>query len=188
MKPKTCKQCGTMFEPARQLQSVCGFDCAIAQSRAKRKEAIAKERHKRQQIRQRKDQLKTRSDWAREAQQSFNAFVRIRDAKKPCISCGRPNDGMHQRHASHYRSVKACSALRYNLFNVNASCAQCNSMDSGRIVEYRIALVDKFGSGRVEWLESQNEPVRYSIEYLRRLKRLFNKRTRLYKRLRDAGR
>jgi 5-methylcytosine-specific restriction endonuclease McrA len=107
--------------------------------------------------------------------------VRIRDRGKPCVSCGKPDNGTHQRHASHYRSVGACSSLRFNLKNVYASCQQCNTSKSGNLLEYRIRLKARYGESLVEWLESQNEPKRFEIEYLKRLKTLFNKKTRTIK-------
>lgn len=142
------------------------------------------ERKRKKETREARERLKTRSDWLRDAQKEFNRYIRLRDKGKPCISCDKPDDGTHQRHASHYRSVGACSALRYNTFNVWASCAQCNGVKSGNLIEYRIRLRKLVGDDRVEWLESQNEPVRYSIDYLKRIKRIFKRRAdRLQKRL-----
>jgi len=73
--------------------------------------------------------------------------------------------------------------LRFNTWNVHASCATCNSVLSGNLIEYRIRLRLKLGDERVEWLENQNEIVRYDIEYARRVKAIFKKRTRIYRRL-----
>ena len=100
------------------------------------------------------------------AQKAFNAYIRSRDREEPCISCDKPDNGQHQRHASHYRSVGACSQLRFNEENVHASCAQCNGVKSGNITEYRIRLIKKIGVENVEWLECQNEITRYSCEEL----------------------
>jgi len=91
----------------------------------------------------------------------------------PCVSCDKPDDGSHQRHASHYRSVKACSRLRYDERNIFASCAQCNAHMSGNLLEYRIRLVSRYGQERVDWLESQNGVTRYTIEDLKRIKQEF---------------
>jgi hypothetical protein len=127
--------------------------------------------------------LKSKSEWIKEAQQAFNEFIRWRDKGKPCISCDKMDDGTHQRHASHYRSVGACTSLRFNTFNVHASCMQCNSILSGNLIEYRIRLKFKLGDERVDWLESQNGIARYDIDYAKRVKRIFKKRTRIYKKL-----
>ncbi len=110
-------------------------------------------------------------------QTEFNTFIRLRDKNDPCISCDQsPYQG--QRHASHYRSVKACSVLRFNEANVHASCAQCNCMKSGNITEYRIRLVKKIGSTKVDWLECQNEPRKYSCEELIELRAHYAKKIR----------
>lgn len=183
-KPKKCRWCRGAFTPASGTQVVCSPKCALSLAKEKSgkeadKERKAKEREYRADRRARKEKLKSRSDWAREAQAAVNAYVRLRDYGKPCISCGKPDDGSHQRHASHYRSVGACSALRFNLKNIHASCAQCNSSKSGNLIEYRISLCDQFGEALPLWLEAQNQPTRYSVDYLKRLKKVFSKRVRL---------
>ena len=127
--------------------------------------------------------LKPKRQWMIEAQHAVNAFIRVRDNGKPCISCDKPDNGSHQRHASHYRSVGACSSLRFNTWNIHASCATCNSVLSGNLIEYRIRLVKKEGAERVEWLEGQNGIVRYDIEYLKRVKRIFKKRAAIYRKI-----
>lgn len=157
----------------------CDLDCMTKAGMEKADEAA--EKKKRREARQAKEGVKTRSELAREAQQVVNAYVRLRDKGRPCISCDKPDDGSHQRHASHYRSVGACSALRFNLKNIHASCQQCNTAKSGNIIEYRIRLRNRFGDELVDWLEGQNGPSRYSPEYLRRLKRVFSKRVRIMK-------
>lgn len=159
------------------MQRVCSPSCALAIVREnKGKKARADNRKA-------KERLKTRSDWMREAQTAVNWYIRERDRGRPCISCDKPDNGQHQRHASHYRSVGACSSLRFNAWNIHASCATCNAVLSGNLIEYRIRLIRKVGQDRVDWLESQNALVKYDIEYLKRMKRIFNKRARRLKRL-----
>jgi 5-methylcytosine-specific restriction endonuclease McrA len=136
----------------------------------------ARERQHKAETKTRKDKIKTKTEWLTEAQAAVNAYVRIRDRGKPCVSCGKPDNGTHQRHASHYRSVGACSSLRFNLKNVYASCQQCNTSKSGNLLEYRIRLKKRYGESLVEWLESQNEPKRYETDYLIRLRDVFRKR------------
>jgi isocitrate dehydrogenase kinase/phosphatase len=57
-------------------------------------------------------------------------------------------------------------------------------MKSGNVVEYRIRLVNQIGAARVEALEQSNEARTFDIDYLRRVKRIFSRRARHYKRLR----
>jgi len=110
------------------------------------------------------------------AQKAFNAYIRSRDREEPCISCDKPDNGQHQRHASHYRSVGACSQLRFNEENVHASCAQCNGVKSGNITEYRIRLIKKIGVEKVEWLECQNKVTRYTCEELLEIERSYKEK------------
>ncbi len=169
MRTKTCKVCRQKFKPTRPLQVVCSPTCAIAHSQ---KQKNAQERiriaSERTIYLRDKERLRTRSEIASEAQKSFNAFIRERDAKLPCISCGRFHDG--QYHAGHYRSVGAMPSLRFEELNVHKQCAPCNNHKSGNIVEYRINLIRKIGIENVEWLEGHHEPKKYSIEELKEIK------------------
>ena len=184
MRAKVCKVCKADFNPMRSLQSVCGPRCAVKHSTLANNRS--REKARRDALRVRKDRVKTRAEWAKEAQAAFNSYIRARDSLLPCISCGQsPNQG--QRHASHYRSVAAASHIRYNCWNVHASCAQCNSMKSGNVVEYRIALVRKIGPGRVGALEHSNYQRTFEIDELKRIKRIFSRRAKHYKKLRGIA-
>ena len=55
---------------------------------------------------------------------------------------------------------------------------------SGNIVEYRKELVNRIGEARVIELENDNEPRKFDREYLERVKKIFRKRTRIYKKIR----
>ena len=110
--------------------------------------------------------IKTRK---REAQAAFNAYIRERDRGLPCISCDKPDDGSHQRHASHYKSVGANSALRFNELDVHASCSQCNNMKSGNIQGYRPRLIEKIGQDKFDWLETQNQTIKYTCDELKEI-------------------
>jgi len=72
-KPKPCKQCGTSFTPARPLQRVCSPICASRLVKAAKKEET-------ERTKARKAAIKSRADWAREAQAAFNAWVRASEA------------------------------------------------------------------------------------------------------------
>lgn len=177
LKQKKCRICRELFSPWNSTQVACSPKCAI-QIVSDKKEKLARKENAIQKLK-----LKTKAQWAAEAQAAFNSFIRERDKGKPCISCDKPDNGNHQRHASHYRSVGACSSLRFNTGNVHASCSTCNGILSGNLIEYRIRLVKKLSVEHVEWLESQNGIVRYDIDYLKRVKQIFKKRTAIYKKL-----
>lgn len=177
MRQKRCKNpvCGNVFDPVRPLQVVCCPECAIAWSnQGKGKQAA--EKVLRAVTRARKEAAKPRSKWLAECQTIANRYARIRDAHDGCISCDRPATWGGQWHGSHYRSVGAASAVRLNLWNIHKACSICNHHLSGNIAEYKPRLIAKIGAEKVAWLESQNQVVRYDIEYLKRYKRVMGKR------------
>ena len=143
-KAKSCEVCERVFVPERMGQLVCRPACAMARVRQAKKA-------ERESIRARKEAIKSRADWAREAQTAFNAFIRARDDGLPCISCGRHHQG--QWHAGHYLSTGARPELRFTESNVHRQCAPCNTHLSGNAVLYRIGLINRIGSDAVEWLE-----------------------------------
>ena len=114
------------------------------------------------------------------AETQVNAYVRARDHYKRlgCVSCDKPWDWVGRWNASHFRSVGAASGLRYHLWNIQSACWVCNQIFSGRIADYEPVLVQRIGQERVDWLKAQNKPVRYSREYLERLRAIFAKKTR----------
>jgi hypothetical protein len=129
-----------------------------------------KEREKadRKSYRVAKDKIKSRSDWLKEAQVAFNAWIRERDKDLPCISCQRHHKG--QYHAGHYRSVGACPELRFEPLNVHKQCSACNNYKSGNILEYRLNLIAKIGQEKVDWIEGKHDPVKYTVEDLREIR------------------
>ncbi|QHF03319.1 recombination protein NinG [Pseudomonas asturiensis] len=179
-KAKKCRvqECGASFVPQRLGQAVCSPACAIIdapKNQAKAKKALAQV--ERSAIKDRKEKLKTRADYAKEAQTVINRYVRLRDAHLGCISCDKPANWGGQWHCSHFRSVGAAAHLRFNLWNMNKSCSQCNAHLSGNIMVYRPRLVEKIGAQKVEWLERNQDLVRHEIPYLKRLKAVFAKKT-----------
>ena len=175
-KKKRCKCCGDYGEASEGVQTPSGwfidYSHAIKHSielsrkrterlraQAVRAQAVeAKNAAKRD--RERKMEVKPLSYWMKRAQAAVNAYIRARDAGQPCISCGKPDDGSHQRHASHYRSVGGHPELRFCELNIWASCSVCNNYLSGNLVPFRAALVAKIGLDKVEFLEGPHEPKR----------------------------
>ena len=70
------------------------------------------------------------------------------------------------------------------MWNVNASCAQCNKDFSGNISEYRIRLVEKIGLAKVEWLDSAPRVKRMEIDYIKRIGEVFREKTKRIKKRR----
>jgi hypothetical protein len=176
---RKCRYCRVEIPKAKdstgyQRAGYCDVNCMADYGHAK---ALAKiEKAKRVELRQAKERIKTKSDHLRDLQAIVNRYVRLRDKGNACVSCGKPDDGSHQRHASHYRSVGACSSLRFNTLNIHASCAQCNSHKSGNILEYRIRLIRMFGEAFVDRLECAPKSQAYSLDWIGRAKTIFRKR------------
>jgi len=164
IRKKQCKVCKDKFQPWNTLTRVCSPKCALTDGREQQAKKDRKE------LKQGRERLKTRSDHLKEAQTAFNRYIRARDACRPCVSCDKPDNGQHQRHASHYRSVGACPELRFNELNVHASCATCNSTLSGNLIEYRIRLKSRITAEKVEWLEGPHKPKKYTVEEIKAIK------------------
>ncbi len=176
---RKCKQCKAEIPTVKACEDFigkkgyCSIECMGKHGLAKAKEASVK--RERKEHKARKEKLKTRSDYAKEAQAEFNRFIRLRDNNLLCISCGnKPNMGAYVGgggvHAGHYRSVGACPELRYEPLNVNVQCVHCNVHKSGSAIDYRLGLIKKIGLEKVEWLEGPHEAKKYTIEELKAIK------------------
>lgn len=192
-KPKTCPICSTEYTPRSTTQKVCySIKCAMtyAEQQEKRKaerEAWRQAKSQRDDLKRRREALKTKSDWNKEAQAAVNRFIFWRDYGRPCIACGKPlNYGVRGGavDASHYRSRGSAPHLRFNIFNNHAGCVHCNRDLSGNLIPYRINLIEKIGLHRVERLEHDNTLRKFDIDYLKRVKAIFTRRARHYEKLR----
>lgn len=179
---RRCKQCGEYGEASSGVKVPLGWFCCMPhaveyareESRKMVRRQIAKAgrelkaeaKEARRAERQRKMDVKPLSYWARRAQSAFNAFIRERDAGLPCVSCDHPDDGSRQRHASHFRSVGACSSMRFHPDNVWAACSICNNHLSGNVANFKTKLIAMLGTERVEWIESQPKVRRWTREEL----------------------
>lgn len=168
MRVKTCKnsECKSKYTPEREFQTTCGYECAItyAKQLTEKREA-SKKKDARKSLREYK---KTDTKVLKElAQKIFNMYIRERDAKLPCISCGTTND--IQYHASHFKPAGGYSYLRFDENNVHKSCVRCNSHLAGNLVPYRVALIEKIGIKEVERLEKPNQLKRWKAEELQEI-------------------
>lgn len=179
-KMRECIYCGTGFTPKPLynnsiLPKVCSPRCAIGYAREKEEKRVAQiiRKEKKKSL----EKLMTHSDWLKVLQKVFNAYIRKRDEKETCISCGTTKGQMH---AGHFRSVGSAPHLRFHELNVWKQCATCNNHLHGNLIEYRKRLVNKIGADQVEWLENYNETGKLSIpeikdkiqEYKNKIKRL----------------
>lgn len=190
---KERKPAATMF--IRGTQAFCSKEHYIEYQVGNKDKLVKKGRQiKRKDIAERKKKLKSVNDYAAEAQAAVNLYIRLRDYNKPCISCGCSKVSVFGGYrgaggwdAGHYRSRGAAAHLRFNLLNIHKQCVKCNRDRSGNVVDYRIRLIERIGKSAVEAIESNNRPRKFTIEYLERIKRIFNRRARYYKKLRDLN-
>ena len=177
-KPRKCRVCKSDFQPVRCLQQTCSFDCEVKlgmihaeRSKAKREKAERIAEISSSKIL--REKLKTKSEWMREAQAAFNAYIRFRDqlAGHPCISSGKPLDWSGNNvDAGHYRSIGSAPHLRFDERNCHAQSKKDNRYLSGNAVDYRIGLIARIGLEAVESLEADQTPKKYTIAELRAIK------------------
>lgn len=189
MRTRRCALCRKKVEADKaiigSLKAFCCMEHLIEFSRSAAAQQITR-KARNKEARDTKERLKTRSDRVKEAQAAFNRYIRARDRNKPCICCGRSQGDLKHGgavDAGHYRSRGSAPGLKFNLFNCHSQLAYCNRYLSGNVVGYRAGLIARIGLDRVERLEADNSPRRFDAEYLKRVKRIFTKRAKLYERL-----
>ena len=182
---RKCKCCKTPFEPTRPMQNWCSVDCAVKLG----EQAIAKKKAKdqakdRKETREKLDAMRTKPQLVAAAQKAFNAFIKARDAGKPCICCGRPLTfmGVGGGHdAGHYRSVGSAPHMRFVEENCHSQSKYCNQRLSGNHVEYRKGLIERIGLAAVERIEADNTTRKYTKEALIEIARHYNAEARRLK-------
>jgi hypothetical protein len=196
-KKRKCANCKDRKEVNRDsiingIQFFCSNQCRVNYgiSNANKLAGKAKkERETKQKVKDREklESMKTVGEYIKEAQTAVNKYIRLRDRNKPCISCGSmpTNDGLisgQRVDAGHFRARGSAGHLRFNLLNIHKQCTKCNRFLSGNVTEYRKGLIERVGLERVEQLECDNSQRKFTIEYLKRVKKIFNKRARWYER------
>lgn len=88
------------------------------------------------------------------AQIVFNRYIRQRDKDLPCISCGKTMVSGWE--AGHFWAQGMNGLIRYTEDNVHKQCASCNRWGHGNLLNYRLNLVKKIGSDRVDWLDNNH--------------------------------
>jgi len=174
-KLRKCKNCKEEFEQFNTLQVRC-IKCAIELGKKKTlSDAKKVKTNANKELRKAKEAIKTRSDWMREAQIAYNTWKRESELLKGegCISCGTHNGKMN---CGHYMSVGSNPSLRFDEKNSWLQCERCNSYLSGNLLNYRMALLRRFGQELLNYLEGQHEPKHYSIDDLKHIKAEYKQR------------
>lgn len=164
---RKCITCREPFQPRNMTHKACSVPCSVTHVEAEKARKLKRERQEGLQ------KLKRRADYLAETQRAFNAFIRERDrlAGLPCISSGLPLDWSGNNvDAGHYRSRGSAPHLRFHEDNVHAQSKRENRYASGNAVDYRIGLIARIGLARVEALEADDAPRKWSIPELQAIK------------------
>lgn len=192
-KPKfvKCKACGEPYQRLRPLQKVCSPACALKHARQQAERKLAKEQARsRKEARERLDAMQTKPQLVKKAQTAFNAYIRARDAGKPCISCGTPLAAEQVGGAfdcGHYRSVGSAPHMRFVEDNAHGQCKHCNRHLAGNHVEYRKRLAERIGLKALERIESDNTLRKYTREGLIELAKHYRTEARKLARPKEAN-
>ncbi|UEP43161.1 recombination protein NinG [Burkholderia sp. B21-005] len=173
LKPKRCRICARDFTPISSMSKVCSVPCSLQFARD-----VARKKAERE-VREARQKAKGRGEHLADLQIAFNTWIRMRDANKPCISCGKRR--RCDWNAGHYRSVGSTPALRFEPLNVHKQCIQCNLYLSGNLTAYRINLIEKIGLEKVEWLEGKHEPLKLTLTQIEQMKSYYRAEVRRLK-------
>ncbi len=147
-----CKHCKEKFEAIHFNQKYCTEDECMEVWVEKAKQVQWKAKKRRM-----KDELRTTSDYVKEAQKWVNKFVRLRDKDKNCISCNQPLIGKFD--AGHFFPATKAST-RFDLRNISGQCVFCNRHKHGNLYQYHIRLLTKIGLKEFEDLERQSKKMK----------------------------
>lgn len=144
---KRCKFCNTLFKPMYStLQIACSPKCAMEiaeRKKQKQKEDLENADKERKHFKKIGEELKR-------TEKVVNAYVRLRDKHKPCISQNIP--WQKDFDAGHCFSVKSYPALRFDLDNIHAQSINGNRYLDGDEQNYLMNLPDRIGEERTEKL------------------------------------
>jgi hypothetical protein len=179
VKERKCRVCKSKYTPWRALQTCCSHECefthVMASIEKKNKREAAKSR---KETKVKLEKYKTWQEWFNECKAIAQKYARLRDRLDGCISCDKASDWWGQWHGSHFRPAGNFKAVALNLLNIHKGCSECNNYKSGNLIEFQDRLILKIGQDKVDWLKSQTQPYRHSIEYLKRYKQVMGKRLR----------
>jgi hypothetical protein len=158
-----CKNCKDKFEPIRFNHKYCLKDECIRAFVAETKEKMWKQTKVRM-----KNEIKTTSDWMKEAQKIFNQYIRLRDKHKPCVSCESKLGSKYD--AGHYFSSGGHKAVTFDEDNVHGQCVACNQYKHGNLLNYQIGIEKRIGAERLLQLhEKAHQTRKYSADELQEI-------------------
>src|SRR6188768_1955048 len=179
---KTCAKakggCGEKFKPARAMQMACSPDCAWSMARhegAKKAAVLARDDKARTRVAL--EGMKKLSELRAEAQDAFNAFIKLRDriAGHGCICCGKPlnwNSGIPGGliDAGHFISRGSAPELAFVETNVSAQLKSCNRAGGTTRAKFKAGMIARWGEAVVAALEGPHPTPHLKHDDYRRLR------------------
>jgi hypothetical protein len=136
--------------------------------------AEVKEKQWKQTKTRMKADLKTTSDWLKEAQKVFNTYIRERDKGLNCISCEKPP---LKKNCGHYYSQGGHSNVRFDEDNCHLQCEHCNTYLSGNLLNYQIGIEKRIGAQRLIELQGRAHlEKRWSVDEIKELIKKYKKK------------
>jgi len=176
-----CAECRQEFKKLRITQKTCSVECAIPYGKRMAIQKSIKDKRKaekleREQIKNRRENLKSKSQVAAELQKIVNLYIRTRDhnAGYGCITCGTMQSPAWD--AGHFRSVGSAPHLRFDARNIHLQCMQCNRFFGGAGREYAINLPIRIGQKEFDNLISDQTPRNYTKDDMKSLKVIFRQK------------
>ena len=169
-----CKVCKKDFTQFNSTISVCGYQCAIEWGKLHPKKTSIK-RVNSEIKSEAKQKLKTQAQLRNPIKLHFQKWVRMRDIKEPCISCGT-NEAKWD--GGHYLKAEIYSGVIFDERNVNKQCSYCNQYLDGNTAAYRQGLIKKIGLDEVialEELANETRTKKWTIEELQTIKNKYKK-------------
>lgn len=143
---------------------------------------------KRKEFQQKKEKLKSKSDYEKELQKIVNRLARLIDEGKSCISCDHGNNGVftRQKHGSHYYSVGSNPTLRFNLHNIHMSCSICNNYKHGNLLNYDIGIKQRYSEDYLKYMQSLKKEFKVLNLHIYQLKEAIVKAKKVEKEIKQG--
>lgn len=149
---KRCKECKELFTPTySSLQIACSPKCAYAYS--KKKDIKVKNKNDKELLRLEKQtkERKGLTTLLESVKKVCHNYIKLRDRYKPCISCG--TQWHEDFHAGHFYKAELFSTLKFNEYNINGQCVQCNLRKEGNLNDYALNLPKRIGDTKYKVLK-----------------------------------
>ena len=112
----------------------------------------------------------------KEAQFSFNAFIRFRDRNELCICCDKPlgtNELGGNFDCGHFRSRGSAGHLRFNEDNAFGQRKYCNTYGA---LNFRAGVIKRIGLDRTLAIENNNATHKWDKAELIAIKELYKRK------------